>query len=75
MRTEGRLPPPSDEQVDLAVEVLRMLADGTRLRLLWLLSEDELSVNDLAQTFSVYPSLTGSITEAARQLMRHDDLD
>src|SRR5215216_4371210 len=49
MRTEGRLPPPSDEQVDLAVDVLRMLADGTRLRLLWLLSEDELSVTDLAE--------------------------
>ncbi|TQF66002.1 NAD(P)H-quinone dehydrogenase [Rhodococcus spelaei] len=37
--------------------------------------QNNLSVNDLAQTFSVYPSLTGSITEAARQLMRHDDLD
>ncbi|ULE35453.1 NAD(P)H-quinone dehydrogenase [Mycobacterium sp. IDR2000157661] len=32
-------------------------------------------VEDLAQTFSVYPSLTGSITEAGRQLMAHDDLD
>ncbi|MDT7663980.1 MAG: hypothetical protein QOD04_3536, partial [Pseudonocardiales bacterium] len=29
----------------------------------------------LAYTFSVYPSLSGSITEASRQLMRHDDLD
>ena len=37
--------------------------------------QNNLSVNDLAATFSVYPSLTGSITEAARQLMRHDDLD
>lgn len=36
--------------------------------------QNNLSVNDLAATFSVYPSLTGSITEAARQLMRHDDL-
>lgn len=35
--------------------------------------QNNLSVDDLAQTFSVYPSLTGSITEAARQLMRHDD--
>jgi pyruvate/2-oxoglutarate dehydrogenase complex dihydrolipoamide dehydrogenase (E3) component len=34
-----------------------------------------LSVTDLAQTLSVYPSLSGSITEAARQLMSHDDLD
>ncbi|MEV0945978.1 NAD(P)H-quinone dehydrogenase [Rhodococcus sp. NPDC049939] len=36
--------------------------------------QNNLTVNDLAATFSVYPSLTGSITEAARQLMRHDDL-
>ena len=35
--------------------------------------QNNLSVDDLAHTFSVYPSLTGSITEAARQLMRHDD--
>jgi dihydrolipoamide dehydrogenase len=33
------------------------------------------TVGDLAQTFSVYPSLSGSIIEAARQLMAHDDLD
>jgi NAD(P)H dehydrogenase (quinone) len=33
------------------------------------------TVSDLAQTFSVYPSLSGSITEAARRLMAHDDLD
>lgn len=37
--------------------------------------ENKLQVSDLAHTFSVYPSLTGSITEAARQLVRHDDLD
>ncbi|NMN96124.1 NAD(P)H-quinone dehydrogenase [Antrihabitans stalactiti] len=37
--------------------------------------QNNLSVNDLAQTFSVYPSLSGSVIEAARQLMRHDDLD
>jgi dihydrolipoamide dehydrogenase len=37
--------------------------------------QNKLSVEDLATTFSVYPALTGSITEAARQLMRHDDLD
>ncbi|WP_028479234.1 NAD(P)H-quinone dehydrogenase [Nocardia sp. CNY236] len=36
--------------------------------------QNNLTVNDLAQTFSVYPSLTGSVTEAARLLMRHDDL-
>ncbi len=33
------------------------------------------NVKDLAHTFSVYPSLSGSITEAGRQLMAHDDLD
>jgi dihydrolipoamide dehydrogenase len=37
--------------------------------------QNTLTVNDLAHTFSVYPSLSGSITEAGRQLMRHDDLD
>ncbi|XVV03033.1 NAD(P)H-quinone dehydrogenase [Actinosynnema sp. CA-248983] len=37
--------------------------------------QNQLTVEDLATTFSVYPSLTGSITEAGRQLMRHDDLD
>jgi dihydrolipoamide dehydrogenase len=34
-----------------------------------------LTVAELANTFSVYPSLSGSITEAARRLMTHDDLD
>jgi NAD(P)H dehydrogenase (quinone) len=37
--------------------------------------QNELSVEDLAHTFSVYPSLSGSITESGRQLMRHGDLD
>ncbi|MCW2687595.1 MAG: flavoprotein disulfide reductase [Mycobacterium sp.] len=37
--------------------------------------QNRISVTDLAQTLSVYPSLSGSITEAARQLMAHDDLD
>jgi len=37
--------------------------------------QNQLSVEDIALTFSVYPSLSGSITEAGRQLMRHDDLD
>jgi ArsR family transcriptional regulator, zinc-responsive transcriptional repressor len=42
----GTAPPP--EQVDLAVEVFRMLADATRVRLLWALLDDELAVNELA---------------------------
>ena len=34
-----------------------------------------LTVDDLAYTFSVYTSLSGSITESGRQLMQHGDLD
>jgi dihydrolipoamide dehydrogenase len=34
-----------------------------------------LTVNDLASTIGVYPSLSGSLAEAARRLMLHDDLD
>ena len=37
--------------------------------------QDGLPVDELAETFAVYPSLTGSITEAGRRLMAHDDLD
>ncbi|HVX43045.1 MAG TPA: NAD(P)H-quinone dehydrogenase [Mycobacteriales bacterium] len=37
--------------------------------------QNGLTVDRLAQTFTVYPSLTGSLAEAARQLMRSDDLD
>jgi dihydrolipoamide dehydrogenase len=37
--------------------------------------QNQLTVEHLALTFAVYPSLSGSITEAGRQLMRHDDLE
>lgn len=37
-----------EEQVDVAVEVFRMLADATRVRLLWALMASELSVGQLA---------------------------
>ena len=37
--------------------------------------QNQVTVEHLANTFSVYPSLSGSVTEAGRQLMRHDDLD
>jgi pyruvate/2-oxoglutarate dehydrogenase complex dihydrolipoamide dehydrogenase (E3) component len=37
--------------------------------------QNGLTVEDLAHTFSVYPSISGSITESGRQLMRHGDLD
>jgi DNA-binding transcriptional ArsR family regulator len=39
---------PPVEHVDAAVESFRMLADGTRLRLLWLLCGGEYDVGDLA---------------------------
>ena len=42
-----RLP---DEQVDLAVEVFRMLADATRIKILHALIGIERNVNDLAAT-------------------------
>lgn len=36
---------------------------------------NRVTVHELAQTLAVYPSLSGSITEAARRLMARDDLD
>lgn len=41
-------PPLGDEQVGLVVEVFRMLADATRVRVLWALTAGELAVNELA---------------------------
>src|SRR5829696_1679880 len=40
---------PAPDQLDLAVELFRMLADATRVTLLWALMEGERSVNDLAE--------------------------
>ena len=40
--------PLADEQAALVVEVFRMLADPTRVQLLWALADREMSVNDLA---------------------------
>jgi NAD(P)H dehydrogenase (quinone) len=37
--------------------------------------QNQITVEHLANTFSVYPSLSGSVTEAGRQLMASDDLD
>jgi DNA-binding transcriptional ArsR family regulator len=42
---DGALPV---EQAELAAEVFRMLADTTRVRLLWTLLDQELAVNELA---------------------------
>jgi DNA-binding transcriptional ArsR family regulator len=38
-----------DDEVNLIVEVFRMLADPTRVRVLWTLTGGELSVNELAE--------------------------
>jgi DNA-binding transcriptional ArsR family regulator len=44
------------DQVDLAVEVFRMLADATRIRILWALIGRELSVNQLAGEVGKLPA-------------------
>jgi DNA-binding transcriptional ArsR family regulator len=44
---------PARAQVDAAVTALRMLADPTRLRLLWLLRDGELDVGTLAAAVGV----------------------
>ncbi|MGH3563253.1 MAG: ArsR/SmtB family transcription factor [Mycobacterium sp.] len=41
-----RLP---DDQVGLVVEVFRMLADATRVQVLWALTDREMSVSELAE--------------------------
>ena len=46
---QGRSYPLPADQVALAVEVFRMLAEGTRIQILWALIDAELSVNDLAE--------------------------
>lgn len=51
--TSGPIP---EDEVDLAVEVFRMLADATRVRLLWALLEGELPVNDLALAVGKSPA-------------------
>ena len=40
--------PLAEDQVGLVVEVFRMLADPTRVQVLWALADNELSVNELA---------------------------
>src|ERR1700754_2395090 len=41
--------PIDEDQVRLVVEIFRMLADPTRIQVLWALSDRELSVNELAE--------------------------
>ena len=43
------VPAIDEDQVRLVVEVFRMLADPTRVRVLWALVEREMSVNELAE--------------------------
>ena len=47
---------PARDHVDLAVEVLRMLADATRLQLLWALLDGEMSVGSLAEAIGKSPT-------------------
>jgi DNA-binding transcriptional ArsR family regulator len=50
MDADMQLARPIDEdQVRLVVEVFRMLADPTRVRVLWALADGEMSVNELAE--------------------------
>jgi len=69
MSARQRRGQPPAEQVDLAVEVFRMLADATRVRLLWALLDDELPVNDLATAVS--KSSAGVSQHLAKLRMAH----
>lgn len=47
---------PTDAQVERAVEVLKMVADPTRLRIMWSLLHGEHSVNRLADHVGAQPA-------------------
>lgn len=47
---------PTDEQVEGAVDTLKLLADPTRLRILWALLHGEHSVNRLAEHVAAQPA-------------------
>jgi DNA-binding transcriptional ArsR family regulator len=47
---------PSAEQVEVAVDVLKLLADPTRLRIIWALLHGEHSVNELADHIGAQPT-------------------
>ena len=73
-----RLP---DDQVNLVVEVFRMLADATRVQVLWALTGGEMSVNELAeprrQTRAVGVAAPGQAADGAtgpHPPRGHDDL-
>jgi DNA-binding transcriptional ArsR family regulator len=46
---DGARPRIDQDQTALIVEVFRMLADSTRVQVLWALADNELSVNELAE--------------------------
>lgn len=47
--TDGYRRPLPEDQLGLIVEVFRMLADTTRVQVLWALGDREMSVNELAE--------------------------
>jgi DNA-binding transcriptional ArsR family regulator len=47
---------PTDEELDHAVETLKLLADHTRLKIIWALVHGEHSVNELARHVDVSPA-------------------
>jgi ArsR family transcriptional regulator, zinc-responsive transcriptional repressor len=46
---------PTDGEIDAAVRILKLLADPTRLRIVWALLHGEHSVNDLADHVGARP--------------------
>ncbi|MGQ0837803.1 ArsR/SmtB family transcription factor [Actinokineospora sp.] len=55
---------PPDEQIDIAVDSLRMLADPTRLRMLWLLCGQEYDVTSLARAVGIArPAVSQHLTK------------
>ncbi len=47
---------PSQDQFDLAVDTFKLMADNTRLRIIWALLHGEHSVNELASHLLVNPA-------------------
>jgi len=56
---------PAADQVEAAVEMLKLLADQTRLRILWALLHGEHSVSNLADHVGAQPSAVSSTCQAA----------
>lgn len=56
MHTLSELTMPPDEQAQLAAETFRMLADPTRIKLLWALLQGESSVSCLAELAGANPT-------------------